>query len=448
MKKFFIVAIVALVCLGLTLPAVAKIKVGGMITQDVMYFSQNDSRARSQAGVAAGPGAFPANSGVPKSPVAFFNPDSSFSVVDFRLPQPFNRINVAYSNDDNTIRGFVEIRGGTNAGPTQDMQNALGNGSAFVWNYAYIDWVLSPNDFIRFGRQTQAFAIRAPSQMVGSSRGHVVGNQFGNLHGGTTRDGVRWYHTFTDTVKMEIALYDPDNDAGGPRANEAIGAFSPEVVSGSTATIFEENVLPRIDVTVPLNFGSFRLWPSFTYLQQKYDQVAIGAEDSVDIWGFALGAQAKFGPLTFNAEFGFGENLGVGNYVGAAFATPAGWNSNAAVAGAGNDAINDAKVTAWWLDVGWKIGPATIHGIVGSSTYKREDDPTTGVTAAGLAMGTNLDQTTWMYGISVPISVAKGFTIRPEMMGYDLDTGATVGNVTERDMGKEYIIGVQFMLVF
>ena len=429
MKKFFIVAIVALVCLGLTMPAVAKVKVGGMITQDVTYFSMNDSRTRSQATFGG--------AGVPAFPAVALNPDSSFSNVDFRLPQPFNRVNVAYSNDDNTIRGFVEVRGGTNAGGGIDVLDTPGNMNAIVWNYAWIDWVLSPNDFIRFGRQTQAFAIRAPSQMVGASRGHVVGLAYGNIHGGTSRDAVRWYHTFNDTVKLEIQLLDPDNDGA-----EAIGAFSGQVIGGATANVLEENALPRIDITVPLNFGSVRLWPSMTYLSQKYDQVGAGREDSVDIWGIALGAQVKAGPLTFNGEITVGENLANGNYVGAATGSgaggSAGFSSNAALVG--NDSINDSKTTAWWLDVGWKIGPATIHGIVGSSTFKREDDI--------MAAGTNIDQTTWMYGLSVPISVAKGFTIRPEIMGYDLDTGATVGNTTERDFGKEYIVGVQFMLVF
>jgi hypothetical protein len=189
MKKFFIVSMVALLCLGLTLPAVAKVKVGGMITQDIFYFSQNDSRTRSQATFG--------NAGVPTFPVAAVNPDSTFSTVDFRLPQAFNRLNVAYSNDDNTIRGFIEVRGGSSFSDNQNVLLAGNPGNALVWNYAYIDWVLSPKDFLRFGRQTQRFAIRAPSQMMGISRRHVVGNNFGNLHGGTTRDGAVWYHTFT-----------------------------------------------------------------------------------------------------------------------------------------------------------------------------------------------------------------------------------------------------------
>jgi hypothetical protein len=422
MKKFFIVAIVALVCLGLTMPAVAKVKVGGRITQDVTYYSANDDRTRSIAQYGG--------AGVPTFPIAAMNPDSSFSAVDITLPRPLNRINVAYSNDDNTIRGFIEIRGGTNP----DNLDAKG-GDMMNWNYAWIDWVLSPNDFIRFGRQTQAFAIRAPSQMVGWGRGHIVGNNFGNAHGGTSRDGVRWYHTFNDTVKLEVMLLDP-NTAG----NEVIKGFSAQVIGGATANVLEENVIPRIDIAVPLNFGSFRLWPSLTYLSQKYDQTAPGTEDSVDIWGLALGGQVKFGPVTIDGELSVGENLGNGNYVGLAGATAAGWNASGTAAGAGNDAINDAKVTAWWLDVGWKIGPATIHGIIGSYKMKREDDPT--------AVSTNAEWTRWMYGISVPIAVAKGFTIRPELMGYDLDTGANVGNTMTVDYGKEYVLGVQFVLVF
>jgi hypothetical protein len=421
MKKFFIVSLVALLCLGLTLPAVAKIKVGGRITQDVTYYAANDSRTRSitQYGGA----------GVPSFPNVAFNPESTYSAVDFRLPFPLNRINVAYSNDDNTIRGFIEIRGGNGV----DSLDTMSNEHTFRWNYAWIDWVLSPKDFIRFGRQTQAFAIRAPSQMVGFSRGHIVGQHFGNVHGGASKDGVRWYHTFTDAVHLEVALYDPNNNGG-----EVVKGFSPQIIGGTSATVLEENVLPRIDVTMPLNFGMVRLWPSFTYLQQKYDQVQPGAEDKVTIWGFALGGRVTAGPLTFDAEVTFGENLGNGNYNGAAGATAAGYSALATVPGL--DSINDAKVVAWWLDVGWKIGPATLHGIVGSYNMKREDDPNAG--------GTNADWTRWMYGLSVPISVAKGFTIRPEIFGYDYDTGATIGNTTERDFGKEYVVGVQFVLVF
>jgi len=450
MKKFFIVSLAVLLCLGMTLPAVAKVKVGGMITQDVFYFDQNADRVRSQTRFGGG--------GVPAYPNPAYNPESKFTVVDFRLPQALNRLNVAYSNDDNTIRGFIEVRGGSgfNSDTLRDGRifppfayqagNVLrdGNpGNALVWNYAWIDWVLSPKDFIRFGRQTQAFSIRAPNQFMGQNRGHIVGINFGNMNGGTSRDGVRWYHRFTDQVRFELAIYDPDNDGA-----EAIGGFSPQIIGGSIATVIEENVLPRIDITMPLFFGNLSIWPSLTYTKQKYDQVAPGKEDTVDIWGISVAGEYVWGPVSFNGELTFGENLGNGNYVGAANAVAAGYNPATGAPGWNRMFINDAKVLAWWFDLGWKIGPATIHGIVGNSSVKREDDIRTANPVTGAAMGTNIDQSMWMYGVSIPISIAKGFTIRPEIMGYDYDTDATVSNTTEVDFGKEFCIGVQFQLVF
>jgi hypothetical protein len=299
--------------------------------------------------------------------------------------------------------------------------------STFDWNYAWIDWVLSPKDFIRFGRQTQAFAILAPSQTLGEARGHIVGNNYGNVHGGTARDGVRWYHTFTDQVHFELAIYDPASNGAN-------------FISKGTYTT-EQSVIPRVDVTLPLFFGNITVLPSFTYLKQKYEDVPAGNADSYTIWGGAVGAKYVVGPLAFSGQFALGQNLGAGNYVGeggppgsavASLAVPAVYNSGAT--------INDCKVISWWFQAGWKIGPATINGILGSNHIKRDDDPAPG--------GTNLDRTLWMYGLSVPIAVAKGFTIRPELMFYDNDTNATLGNTETYNYGREYVAGVQFQLVF
>jgi len=52
-----------------------------------------------------------------------------------------------------------------------------------------------------------------------------------------------------------------------------------------------------------------------------------------------------------------------------------------------------------------------------------------------------------MYGISWPISVAKGFTIRPELMFYDYDDSAQIEG-SQFDRGSEWVLGVQAMLVF
>jgi hypothetical protein len=100
MKKFFVISVAALFCLGMTLPAMAKVKVGGMITQDVYYYHQDANAAQG---------------GVETYPSSTATTQGSFSAFEMNLPQALNRLNVAYSNDDNSIRGFIEIRGVTDS---------------------------------------------------------------------------------------------------------------------------------------------------------------------------------------------------------------------------------------------------------------------------------------------------------------------------------------------
>jgi hypothetical protein len=52
-----------------------------------------------------------------------------------------------------------------------------------------------------------------------------------------------------------------------------------------------------------------------------------------------------------------------------------------------------------------------------------------------------------MYGVSVPIDLAKGFRIRPELMWYDNGELET-DNAPTIDNGKYYILGVQFQITF
>lgn len=428
MKKFFVISVAVLFCLGMTLPAMASVKVGGMITQDVYYFHMDAADAYSGAAGGTGYGHFD-SVGLPSYPNPYINPQGSFSAFDINLPQALNRLWVSYANDNNTIRGYIQVRGGNGLQShyLNDIQNP---GSTVVWNYAWIDWVVSPKDFFRFGRQTQAFSIRAPDQFMGEARGHIVGMNYGNLNGGASRDGVRWYHTFTDQVHFELGIYDPASNGA-----DALGSSpnTPTIVNGNAATITEQSVLPRVDVTAPLFFGPLTIWPSFTYLKQKYDNLAPGDVDSFTIWGGSVGAQYVIGPVVLNGEATIGKNLGAGNYAGDAVAKPAVYGST------GTTQINDASVFSWWFQAGYKVGPATIEGLVGSNHVKRNDDA---------SFATNIDLTSWMYGICVPIMVAKGFKIAPQIMFYDNDTNAKVGNGETVNFGREYLAGVQFQLVF
>jgi hypothetical protein len=48
MKKFFIVMLAAAVCLAFTLPAMAKVTMGGRVDMEVSYLSQSEERAEDE----------------------------------------------------------------------------------------------------------------------------------------------------------------------------------------------------------------------------------------------------------------------------------------------------------------------------------------------------------------------------------------------------------------
>ncbi|MBW2205137.1 MAG: hypothetical protein JRF52_13995, partial [Deltaproteobacteria bacterium] len=84
-----------------------------------------------------------------------------------------------------------------------------------------------------------------------------------------------------------------------------------------------------------------------------------------------------------------------------------------------------------------KFGPVTPHIIYGQQKSKN------------VALGTNdkVEAKTTMIGFSVPIQLAKGFSIRPECMWYDDGEGSRSG-VKSQDFGKYGIYGVQFQITF
>jgi len=299
-------------------------------------------------------------------------------------------------------------------------------GDAYM-NYGYIDWQFSPAAYLRFGRQNTVFAAMSPLQMLGTSSGHVVAIGFGNFNHTSTRDGARLSIKFSDMMGLDVMAIDPDND----NAEDPVGY-------GTTATGVnrEENSIPRLDVALPIKLGSLTIVPSLTYLTQEYDEVAAGNDNSVDILGYALSIKLALGTFSFTGEVVAGDNLANGNYSGGI------GGAETYTDASGNSKVSDSENLAWFGMVSIKLGPSSLNLMYGSNSYENDNDG--GTVAAPLK--TEVERT--FYGISWPIGVAKGLTIRPEYMVYDYDESATVQGVTGINNGKESIAGVQFMLAF
>ena len=176
-----------------------------------------------------------------------------------------------------------------------------------------------------------------------------------------------------------------------------------------------------------------------------YDQVEPGDDDSFTMIGYGVWGKAGFGPVTLQAEVNYSENVGhpatsATTYnVGSIWGGPRSYD----VDGDGDmDKIADTETLSFWVTAGFNFGPATLLLGFGVDDTENPGDPsdpycTREVTRKG-------------YGVALPISVAKGFTVKPEITHYDFDSGALDGsnNPLTVDYGSDTIVGVQFMLVF
>ena len=231
---------------------------------------------------------------------------------------------------------------------------------------------------------------------------------------------------FSDMLQLKLSIVDPDT-------NDYSTADPLPAALGGNA----ENEIPRIDVALPINFGAVNLAPGFTYLKRDYDEVTPGNDDSASVWAVSLAAKAAFGPVTITGEVQGGQNLGrtVSNWWGVDACNPQTFGPAGAVK------IADSDYMGYWMDLAYKVGKVTIHGILGGQQTDNDGDPSIPQDAA------EFDVTRTMYGITLPISVSKGFTIQPELMFYDFGNDNEYAGV-QTDDGEERVFGIQFELRF
>jgi hypothetical protein len=423
MKKLFILAVAATLCFAVALPAMAKVSVGGMVA--IGYFYDDRDGENAQGGILQGTTGTGHN---------------GTEQVEFSLIRPLNQITVRYASDDNNVRGFIQIRGGE-----EDGGSDTPGGEPFVWNYAWIDWQITPNFYLRFGRQTQAAAVQGPGNVTGSAWTNGVDSLgFRNYHGPSAIDGIRAYIKFNDMIRMEIAAYNPDDD------NTPTVFPTLDNPPGIATNLASETVIPRFDVAIPIDIAGWHFEPYGSWLSKETDQVESGDDDDLDIWCVGLSMRGGFGPFVMAGNISMGENPRNGTL---SVGTPAKFVNQGVARAVAYDAdndgdldkISDAETWGFYFEAGIKFGPARFMALYGQHEYENEVGP---------GGADNLEQDLQMYGVYMPISLAKGFSMIPEIMIYDWDDSALGGNVDANgnilstDMGKITIVGVRVQLAF
>ncbi len=179
--------------------------------------------------------------------------------------------------------------------------------------------------------------------------------------------------------------------------------------------------------------GPLSIYPSFLYQHRTVDIPANpGVESNLDSYIGSLGFNVGFGPFAFSGEGNWGKNWGntrglIGNSMPAMLSS--------AILDNMTMKINDAETYSFWLDASYRIGPVTPHLIYGQMKTQNA------------FQGTDFDAKSRMWGVSIPIDLAKGFRIRPEFMWYD-DGDLSIEGVDSFGLGNYAIYGVQFQVTF
>ncbi len=393
MRKLFILFAACALIAAFTVPAIAKVHMGGIVFLDA-YYHEFDKEACLAS---VGPGG-----------------TNDWSQTEMEIPD-ITRLYGKWTNDAGDVGMHIELGLGNQNG-SEVQNNSVRLRHANAW------WKINPTLTLLVGQADGSFSNLNVSQMLGEegNRLHVIGLGFGNIYCGRNPQ-IRLEVKFSDAVSFKVALLDPHGAAG------AIG--NPGV--GGT----EESTLPRIDMVLPIKFGPLFLEPGLSYHKVEFDEVTAGMDDSFDIIAYGLGVKFSAGPLTISGEYTIGQNW-----------ANAGTDQNILqlwenVWGIGGVQINasgsfeDSDDFAYWVDLAYKAGTATFHFIYGCQGSEAW-------TAAG-----DVETERTMYGVSIPIAVAKTFIIRPEYMVYDWGEVKSPG-AADTELGEEIVAGVQFQIVF
>jgi hypothetical protein len=397
MKKLFVVGMAALLLVAFSVPAMADVKIGGIIFTDFYYLNRDKEN--------------------------MFNPQrgiDSYANTAIQLPN-ITRLYGRWTNEDN-VGMYIEFGLGQGSG-SLNLSSSDDNYSAVI-RHAYGWWDVSPMFQILAGHSTTPFSPLNPSQLLGTRSGstNIIGVGYGDYYAGRFVQ-VRGTFKFSKAAKLEVALVDPNG----------IMAAGDDFPAPYTAM---NTVIPRVDISLPLYLGPVHLYPGFLWQRRGVDNASFGGrpvDDNITTWIGTLGGKFGMGPFALSAEFNYGENWG--NTRGLAGTSMPARLASATLKADNN--INNAETYSFWVDLSYKFGPMNPSLIYGQMKSKSH------VTGTSV----EVECLSQMMGVSIPITLAKGFTLRPELMWYD-DGKTKTQNLGDVDNGKYSILGVQFQITF
>jgi hypothetical protein len=422
MKKTLIMLSMCVFIVGIAVPAMADVKIGGIIFADAWYEFQDKE-----------------NSGTGDDAAKF----------NVQIPN-ITRLYGKWNSDSKDVGMWIEL--GLDG-------NGVGE-RGVVTRHACGWWQVNPLLKITAGQTVTGLSPLLPQQMLGTESSHVnsVGGGFGDIYSGRIPQ-VRFTLTPNENFQIDVAFSDPNitsagfTDAIDTSVKDSAGdTLATPDADGTTHTYdswgAKDSSLPRIDISAIIKAGPLTLYPGIMYANKTFalkNNAMNDADDSITTYVISMGAKANFGPVCIKGEFNYGQNWGNQDFlaIGTEHLGSSTDPCKKYYGGAlpiGNDKIEDTELFGGWIDAGLSVGAAEIHTIIGIQNYANDMEPD--------ETDDDFEQTVMMYGFSVPVKVAKNFKIRPEIMYYDLGERENYTDNTDVDRGSYVIAGAQFQITF
>lgn len=398
MKRLLLVGMVALALIVFPLPAIADVKIGGIVFTDFYYLDRDKENAHF-SGVGNG--------------------TTPYNVTAIQVPN-ITRLYARWSNEDN-VGMYIELGLGQASG---DLNGSTSSGVDL--RHAYGWWNVNNWFQILAGKSTTPFSPLNPSQLLGTRSGslNIIGVGYGDFYSGRFAQ-VRGTLKFCRNARLAIALVDPNGAA------EYVGSYGPW--EDWLINTQNNTKIPRIDISLPIYAGPLKIYPSFMYQHRTVDiDSNPGVDNDLDSYIGSLGFNLGLGPFAFSGEGNWGKNWGntrglIGNSLPAMLSS--------AMLNPFTNQIHNAQTYSFWFDFSYKFGPVTPHFIFGEMGSKNK------------FLDFDIEAKSRMWGFSIPVDLAKGFRLRPEFMWYD-DGDLKVQGVGSENYGRYAIYGVQFQVTF
>ncbi len=192
-------------------------------------------------------------------------------------------------------------------------------------------------------------------------------------------------------------------------------------------------IFPRASLTFMFRHGGFMTHPGFMFVNHKYESGNSGAyDDSYNTWAFVLPIKFTTGPFTLKFQGHYGVNFAGEFAPFYPFALTQPYRN-----GITTGDIDDTTIYGGILAGEYQIGKVMVTGGVGYENFSND--------AWSGKNGYSKDENVRMSAfIAVPYQFTKNFGVHPELSYFSYGDSPSTG----KDMGNEWLLGVQFRFVF